>query len=171
MFIHPEKLPDAGRAEALASVHESERSRRAGAPLWTIRASIRRDVRTPAFPGAKQACTRGHLLEMSPGATALALLHAAHETAILALSGRARVRYGEGLSQERSLVIPPARAFAPTRDASLSERVLQTLLGTTRASTDADLRRPGFPRRNQVCTRGPPALVLVVWSGRLVAFR
>ena len=48
--------------------------------------------------GAQALCM--HLLEMPPGAEALAHLHEAHETAILVLSGRAKMRYGEGLSQE-----------------------------------------------------------------------
>jgi uncharacterized RmlC-like cupin family protein len=41
-----------------------------------------------------------HLLDLPPGAEALPHLHEAHETAILVLSGRARMRYGEGLSEE-----------------------------------------------------------------------
>ena len=48
--------------------------------------------------GAQALCM--HLLEMPPGAEALPHLHEAHETAILVLSGRAKMRYGEGLSQE-----------------------------------------------------------------------
>jgi uncharacterized RmlC-like cupin family protein len=48
--------------------------------------------------GAQGLCM--HLLEMPPGAEALPHLHEAHETAILVLDGRARMRYGEGLSQE-----------------------------------------------------------------------
>ena len=31
----------------------------------------------------------------------------------------------------------------------------------------ADVRTPAFPGRKQACTRGPPALVRVVRSGRL----
>jgi uncharacterized RmlC-like cupin family protein len=41
-----------------------------------------------------------HLLEMPPGAEALPHLHEAHETALLVLSGGARMRYGDGLSEE-----------------------------------------------------------------------
>jgi uncharacterized RmlC-like cupin family protein len=41
-----------------------------------------------------------HLLDLPPGAEALPHLHEAHETAILVLSGRARMRYGDGLSEE-----------------------------------------------------------------------
>jgi uncharacterized RmlC-like cupin family protein len=41
-----------------------------------------------------------HLLELPPGAEALPHLHEAHETAIFVLSGRARMRYGEGLQEE-----------------------------------------------------------------------
>ena len=41
-----------------------------------------------------------HRLELPPGAEALPHLHEAHETAILVLSGRARMRYGEGLREE-----------------------------------------------------------------------
>jgi uncharacterized RmlC-like cupin family protein len=48
--------------------------------------------------GAQALCM--HLLDMPPGAVALAHLHEAHETAILILSGRARMRYGEGLGEE-----------------------------------------------------------------------
>ena len=48
--------------------------------------------------GAQGLCM--HLLDMPPGAAALPHLHEAHETAILVLSGRAKMRYGEGLSQE-----------------------------------------------------------------------
>lgn len=48
--------------------------------------------------GADALCM--HLLEMPPGAEALPHLHEAHETAILVLSGRARMRYGEGLREE-----------------------------------------------------------------------
>jgi uncharacterized RmlC-like cupin family protein len=52
---------------------------------------------------AESAASEGlcmHLLEMPPGAEALPHLHEAHETAILVLSGRARMRYGEGLAEE-----------------------------------------------------------------------
>jgi uncharacterized RmlC-like cupin family protein len=52
---------------------------------------------------AQSAASEGlcmHLLEMPPGAEALPHLHEAHETAILVLSGRARMRYGEGLAEE-----------------------------------------------------------------------
>jgi len=48
--------------------------------------------------GAQGLCM--HVLEMPPRAEALPHLHEAHETAILVLSGRARMRYGEGLSEE-----------------------------------------------------------------------
>jgi uncharacterized RmlC-like cupin family protein len=41
-----------------------------------------------------------HLLDLPPGAEALPHLHESHETAILVLSGRAGMRYGEGLSEE-----------------------------------------------------------------------
>ena len=52
---------------------------------------------------AESAASEGicmHLLEMPPGAEALPHLHEAHETAILVLDGRARMRYGEGLAEE-----------------------------------------------------------------------
>ena len=48
--------------------------------------------------GAQALCM--HLLEMPPGAAALPHMHEAHETAILVLEGRARMRYGDGLSEE-----------------------------------------------------------------------
>jgi uncharacterized RmlC-like cupin family protein len=48
--------------------------------------------------GSEGVCM--HLLEMPPGAEALPHLHEAHETAILVLSGRAGMRYGEGLQEE-----------------------------------------------------------------------
>lgn len=48
--------------------------------------------------GAEGICM--HRLELPPGAEALPHLHEAHETAILVLEGRARMRYGEGLAQE-----------------------------------------------------------------------
>ncbi len=54
--------------------------------------------------GAQALCM--HLLEMPPGAEALPHLHEAHETGILALSGRAKMRYGEGLSQELEVGTP-----------------------------------------------------------------
>jgi uncharacterized RmlC-like cupin family protein len=41
-----------------------------------------------------------HLLDLPPGAEALPHLHEAHETAILVLSGGAKMRYGDGLSEE-----------------------------------------------------------------------
>ena len=37
-----------------------------------------------------------------------------------------------------------------------------------RASTRAEVRTPAFPGRKRACTRGPPALVPVVPSRRLV---
>lgn len=46
--------------------------------------------------GAKALCM--HRLDMPPGAAALPHLHEAHETAIYVLSGRARMRYGDGLA-------------------------------------------------------------------------
>jgi uncharacterized RmlC-like cupin family protein len=46
-----------------------------------------------------------HLLRMPPGARAKAHLHAAHETAIYMLSGRAGMWYGEELEQH--LVVEP----------------------------------------------------------------
>ena len=67
--------------------------------------------------GAKALCM--HLLEMPPGAEARPHLHEAHETAILVLDGRARMRYGEGLSQELEvasgdfLYIPPGMPHQP----------------------------------------------------------
>jgi uncharacterized RmlC-like cupin family protein len=48
--------------------------------------------------GAQALCM--HLLAMPSGAAALPHLHEAHETAILVLSGCARMRYGEGLNEE-----------------------------------------------------------------------
>jgi uncharacterized RmlC-like cupin family protein len=47
--------------------------------------------------GARGLCM--HLLEMPPGAAALPHLHERHETAIHVLSGRASMRYGEGLAE------------------------------------------------------------------------
>lgn len=41
-----------------------------------------------------------HLLDLPPGAEALPHLHEAHETAILVLSGGAKMRYGDGLNEE-----------------------------------------------------------------------
>ena len=67
--------------------------------------------------GAKALCM--HLLEMPPGAEARPHLHEAHETAILVLEGRARMRYGAGLSQELEvesgdfLYIPPGMPHQP----------------------------------------------------------
>jgi uncharacterized RmlC-like cupin family protein len=46
--------------------------------------------------GARALCM--HRLDMPPGASALPHLHDAHETAIYVLSGRARMRYGDGLA-------------------------------------------------------------------------
>ena len=48
--------------------------------------------------GAEALCL--HRLDMPPGAEALPHLHEKHETAIYVLSGRARMRYGEGLGRE-----------------------------------------------------------------------
>jgi uncharacterized RmlC-like cupin family protein len=48
--------------------------------------------------GATGICM--HLLEMPPGASARPHLHESHETAILMLDGRARMRYGERLAEE-----------------------------------------------------------------------
>jgi uncharacterized RmlC-like cupin family protein len=67
--------------------------------------------------GAGALCM--HLLEMPPGAEARPHLHEAHETAILVLDGRARMRYGDGLSQELEvgsgdfLYIPPGMPHQP----------------------------------------------------------
>jgi uncharacterized RmlC-like cupin family protein len=60
-----------------------------------------------------------HLLEMPPGVSARPHLHEAHETAILMLSGRARMRYGDGLAEELEvqagdfLYIPPGVPHQP----------------------------------------------------------
>src|SRR5688572_18343290 len=107
---------------------------------------------------------------MPPGATALGHLHE-DETATLVLSGRARPRYGEGA--ESGAVA--SHAASPNLDLRVTRACpsacSRRLLGTTRASTDAELRTPASPGWNQACTRGPPALVLVVRSGRLVVVR
>ena len=47
--------------------------------------------------GAKGVCM--HLLTIPPGGQAKAHAHAQHETAIYVLSGRVRMRYGEGLRE------------------------------------------------------------------------
>jgi uncharacterized RmlC-like cupin family protein len=60
-----------------------------------------------------------HLLEMPPGAQARPHLHEHHETAILMLSGTARMRYGDDLAQELEitqgdfLYIPPGMPHQP----------------------------------------------------------
>ena len=60
-----------------------------------------------------------HLLEMPPGAQARPHLHENHETAILVLSGTARMRYGEDLKEELEvtqgdfLYIPPGMPHQP----------------------------------------------------------
>jgi uncharacterized RmlC-like cupin family protein len=60
-----------------------------------------------------------HLLEMPPGAQARPHLHENHETAILMLSGTARMRYGADLSEELEvtqgdfLYIPPGMPHQP----------------------------------------------------------
>jgi uncharacterized RmlC-like cupin family protein len=60
-----------------------------------------------------------HLLEMPPGAAARPHLHERHETAILVLEGRARMRYGDGLADELEvqagdfLYIPPGMPHQP----------------------------------------------------------
>jgi len=60
-----------------------------------------------------------HLLEMPPGTTARRHLHENHETAILMLSGRARMRYGDDFSEELEvhagdfLYIPPGMPHQP----------------------------------------------------------
>jgi uncharacterized RmlC-like cupin family protein len=60
-----------------------------------------------------------HLLEMPPGAQARPHLHESHETAILMLSGTARMRYGEDLEDELELTagdflyIPPGMPHQP----------------------------------------------------------
>jgi uncharacterized RmlC-like cupin family protein len=60
-----------------------------------------------------------HLLEIPPGAQARPHLHENHETAILVLSGTARMRYGDGLNDELEvsqgdfLYIPPGMPHQP----------------------------------------------------------
>jgi uncharacterized RmlC-like cupin family protein len=60
-----------------------------------------------------------HLLEMAPGVSALPHLDENHETAILMLDGRARMRYGDGLAEELEvqagdfLYIPPGMPHQP----------------------------------------------------------
>jgi uncharacterized RmlC-like cupin family protein len=60
-----------------------------------------------------------HLLELPPGAQARPHLHENHETAILVLSGSARMRYGDGLKDELEvsqgdfLYIPPGMPHQP----------------------------------------------------------
>jgi uncharacterized RmlC-like cupin family protein len=60
-----------------------------------------------------------HLLEMAPGTTARRHLHENHETAILMLSGRARMRYGDDFGEELEvqagdfLYIPPGMPHQP----------------------------------------------------------
>jgi uncharacterized RmlC-like cupin family protein len=60
-----------------------------------------------------------HLLEMPPGAQARPHLHESHETAILMLSGTARMRYGDDLTHELEitqgdfLYIPPGMPHQP----------------------------------------------------------
>jgi uncharacterized RmlC-like cupin family protein len=60
-----------------------------------------------------------HLLEMPPGTTARRHLHESHETAILMLSGRARMRYGDDFGEELEvqagdfLYIPPGMPHQP----------------------------------------------------------
>src|SRR5919108_2789001 len=74
--------------------------------------------------GARALCL--HRLEMPPGASALPHLHEQHETAIYVLSGRARMRYGDGLKEEVEvepgdfLYIPPGMPHLPA-NASDSE--------------------------------------------------
>ena len=60
-----------------------------------------------------------HLLAMPPGAQARPHLHENHETAILMLSGTARMRYGDDLASELEvtqgdfLYIPPGMPHQP----------------------------------------------------------
>jgi uncharacterized RmlC-like cupin family protein len=67
--------------------------------------------------GATGICM--HLLEMPPGAHARPHLHENHETAILVLSGTARMRYGENLAEVLEvqagdfLYIPPGMPHQP----------------------------------------------------------
>jgi uncharacterized RmlC-like cupin family protein len=74
--------------------------------------------------GAKALCL--HRLEMPPGAEALPHLHEEHETAIYVLSGRARMRYGDGLANTLEVesgdfvYIPPGMPHVPA-NASDSE--------------------------------------------------
>jgi uncharacterized RmlC-like cupin family protein len=71
-----------------------------------------------------------HLLEMPPGAEALPHLHEAHETAIIVLGGRAKMRYGEGLSEELEvgsgdfLYIPAGMPHQPFNDGDEPCRVV-----------------------------------------------
>jgi uncharacterized RmlC-like cupin family protein len=85
----------------------------------------------PYFEGISAESARAsglcmHLLEMPPGAAALPHLHEAHETAIYVLTGRARMRYGEGLAETLEvssgdfLYIPPGMPHLPS-NASDSE--------------------------------------------------
>jgi uncharacterized RmlC-like cupin family protein len=74
--------------------------------------------------GAEALCL--HRLDMPPGAEALPHLHEEHETAIYVLSGRARMRYGEGLARTMEVesgdfvYIPPGMPHLPA-NASDSE--------------------------------------------------
>jgi uncharacterized RmlC-like cupin family protein len=78
--------------------------------------------------GAKGLCM--HLLDLPPGAEALPHLHEAHETAILVLEGQAKMRYGDGLSQELEvangdfLYIPPGMPHQPFNDSDARCRVV-----------------------------------------------
>jgi uncharacterized RmlC-like cupin family protein len=82
--------------------------------------------------GATGICM--HLLEIPPGASARPHLHERHETAILVLSGRARMRYGEGLAKELEvqagdfLYIPPGMPHQPF---NASDEVARAVLART----------------------------------------
>ena len=104
---------------------------------------------------AESAASEGlcmHLLEMPPGAEALPHLHEAHETAILVLKGRARMRYGEGLADELEvstgdfLYIPAGMPHLPL-NASETEPCVAVLARTDPNEQESVLLLPDLDGR------------------------
>ena len=102
--------------------------------------------------GARGLCV--HLLTIPPGAAARPHLHEEHETAIYVLSGRAEMRYGEGLRQRLEakagdfVYIPAGMPHLPANP-SYSEPCTAVLARTdpneqeSVVLLDEDGRRPG----------------------------
>jgi uncharacterized RmlC-like cupin family protein len=95
--------------------------------------------------GATGICM--HLLEIPPGGRAKAHLHAAHETAIYVLSGKAEMWYGEGLTERLEveagdfLYIPAGMPHLPA-NASESEPCVGILARTDPNEQESVVLRP-----------------------------